>query len=83
MFTLPPYSYFFRMEEKLLFLPSSAMLRSVGLFRTDVSVLRIGSIFKGLNQPTMRNITEDGRIQVNRSDSLLSRKKYNFGVKID
>jgi hypothetical protein len=64
-------------------LPSSEMLRSVGWFSTDVSGLRVGPDLKMgpirspetsvLNQPTLHNIPEDGRIQVNHSGSQWSR----------
>jgi hypothetical protein len=67
-----------KLRDFIYFLPSSVMLGSVGWLRTDISGLLIGPIFKSrvhegrspemsvINQPTLRNMPEDGRIQVNR-----------------
>jgi hypothetical protein len=74
-----------------LIAPSSGMLRSVGWLRADVSGLPVSTIFKGkvstcplkmepIGSPETSglnlNTPEDGRSQVNCSESLLDRNLF-------
>jgi hypothetical protein len=72
------YKYmFWKTAEMLWILPSSGTLSSVGWTAWPLKMEMISSLETSiLNQSTLRNIPEDGRIHVRRSESLRSRELH-------